>query len=114
MAQKVDADSGSNLASLYTTCFLVPTSFIHPTAFGLESRSGTIDDGLVFKDLSEPEAHDAVMRGHGLILRLLKQQNNYFQLGLDDKLAVRWEAFPPIWSGALVEPPTVANQEAPE
>src|SRR6266478_9912270 len=28
MAQKVDADSGSPLASLYTTCFLVPTSFI--------------------------------------------------------------------------------------
>jgi hypothetical protein len=114
MAQKVDADSGSNLAPLYTTCFLVPTSFIHPTAFGLESRSGTIDDGLVFKDLSEPEAHDAVMRGHGLILRLLKQQNNYFQLGLDDELSLRWEAFPPIWSGALVEPPPVANQEEPE
>jgi hypothetical protein len=114
MAQKVDADSGSHLAPLYTTCFLVPTSFIHPTAFGLESRSGTIDDGLVFKDLSEPEAHDAVMRGHGLILRLLKQQNNYFQLGLDDELSLRWEAFPPIWSGALVEPPPVANQEEPE
>jgi Family of unknown function (DUF5677) len=114
MAQKVDADSGSNLAPLYTTCFLVPTSFIHPTAFGLESRSGTIDDGLVFKDLSEPEAHDAVMRGHGLILRLLKQQNNYFQLGLDDELSARWEAFPPIWSGALVEPPPVANQEVPD
>ncbi|MFZ3256273.1 MAG: DUF5677 domain-containing protein, partial [Candidatus Acidiferrales bacterium] len=114
MAQKVDADSGSNLVPLYTTCFLVPTSFIHPTAFGLESRSGTIDDRLVFKDLSEPEAHDAVMRGHGLILRLLKQQNNYFQLGLDDELAVRWEAFPPIWSGALGEPPPLANREAPE
>lgn len=68
----------------------------------------------MFKDLSEPEAHDAVMRGRDLILRLLKQQNNYFQLALDDELAVRWEAFPPIWSGALVEPPPVANQVAPE
>jgi hypothetical protein len=114
MAQKVDADSGSNLTPLYTACFLVPTAFIHPTAVGLESRSGTIDDGLVFKDLSEPEAHDAVMRGHGLILRLLKQQNNYFQLGLDDELSLRWEAFPPIWSGALVEPRPVANHEEPE
>jgi len=113
MARKVDADTGSRLFQLYAACFLVPTSFIHPTAFGLESRSGTLDGGLVFKDLSEPEAHDAVMRGHGLILMLMKQQNSYFTLGLDDELVARWDAFPRIWNGALVEPP-ITNQETPE
>ena len=39
-----------------------------------------------------------------LVLRLLKLQNSYFKLGLDDELAERWKAFPVIWSGAAVEP----------
>ena len=104
MAQKVDASAGTDLTKLYGACFLIPTSFIHPTAFGLELRSGRIDDGLVFRDLSEPEAHNAVLRGHGLVLRLLKLQNSYFKLGQDAELAERWKAFPVIWSGAAVEP----------
>jgi len=106
MAQKVDANagSGSSLRKLYATCFLIPTSFIHPTALGLELRSGRVDDGLVFRDLAEPEANKAVLRGHGIVLRLLKLQNSYFKLGLDDELAERWKAFPVVWSGATVDP----------
>jgi hypothetical protein len=104
MASKVDASSGSSLQRLYTTCFLIPTSFIHPTAFGLESRSGRVEDGFVYRELSEPEAHNAVLRGHALMLRLLKLQNSYFKLGLDDELAERWQVFPAIWGGALVDP----------
>ncbi|MGB8786819.1 MAG: DUF5677 domain-containing protein [Candidatus Acidiferrales bacterium] len=114
MAEKVDAEDGSSLAMLYTTCFLVPTAFIHPTAFGLESRSGNVDDGIVFKELSEPEADYATLCGHGVILRLLKQQNSYFQLGLDDEVAARWTAFPVIWGGALVDPPPAASRKTPE
>ncbi|MGH9727711.1 MAG: DUF5677 domain-containing protein [Candidatus Acidiferrales bacterium] len=113
MAQKVDAVSGSSLLKLYTTCFLIPTAFIHPTAVGLEMRSGTEEDGLVFKELSEPEAHDATLRGHGIILRLLKQQNTYFKLGLDDELDARWAAFPAIWDGALVDPPPISEARSP-
>ena len=112
MAQKVDAASGSSLLKLYTTCFLVPTAFIHPTGVGLEMRSGTEDDGLVFKELSEPEAHDATLRGHGIVLRLLRQQNDYFNLGFDDEVASQWAAFPPIWGGALVDPPAESNSES--
>jgi hypothetical protein len=106
MAKKVDANAGSdsNLQKLYGPCYLVPTAFIHPTAFGLEMRSGRIDDGLVYRDLSEPEAHDAVLRGHGLALRVLKLQNSYFKLGLNEELAERWKVFPVIWSRAEVAP----------
>jgi hypothetical protein len=105
MARKADASSGSssNLLTLYTPCFLVPTSFIHPTAFGLQLRSGRIGDGLVYRDLSEPEADRAALRGHGLALRMLKLQNGYFKLGLDGELAERWKAFPAIWSDAAVD-----------
>lgn len=106
MAQKVDANAGSDssLQKLYGPCFLVPTSYIHPTALGLQLRSGTIDGGLVYRDLSESEAHTAVLRGHGVVLRMLKLQNAYFKLGLDDELAERWRMFPVIWSGAEVAP----------
>jgi hypothetical protein len=105
MAQKVDAaNAGSSLQKLYTSCFLIPTSFIHPTAFGLELRSGKIEDELIYRDLSEPEAHNAVLPGHGLALRMLKLQNSYFKLGLDEELAERWKVFPVIWGGAAVGP----------
>lgn len=114
MAEKVDAEDGSSLSMLYTTCFLVPTAFIHPTAFGLESRIGTNDDGIFFKELAEPEASYTTLCAHGVVLRLLKQQNSYFQLGLDDEVSARWAEFPAIWDGALVDPPSAANQEVPE
>lgn len=110
MARRADAATGLRLANLYTTCFLVPTFFIHPTAFGLESRSGRVDDGMVFREISEHEAHDATMRGHGLVLRLLKHLNSYFNLGLDTQLDARWNAFPQIWNGALPDPPTIPDK----
>lgn len=110
MARRADAATGSRLANLYTTCFLVPTFFIHPTAFGLESRSGTVEDGVVFREISEHEAHDATMRGHGLVLRLLKHLNGYFNLSLDTQLDARWNAFPQIWNGAVPDPPTVPDE----
>ena len=61
----------------------VPAFHAHATAFGLESRFTHTDKGYSYKELSEEEARTAVLHGHGLILRLLKQQNSYFNLGLD-------------------------------
>jgi Family of unknown function (DUF5677) len=109
MAEKIDAETGTSWLKLYTTCFLMPTSFIHPTPFGLECRLEETEEGWSFRINSEPEAHDATMRAHGLMLRLLKLQNNYFQLGFDYEIAERWAAFPAIWGGALVEPPSEAE-----
>jgi len=97
MAAKVDAISGTDLAKLYASYYLMPTYHAHPTAYGLESRLQTTDDGLAFKELSEHEATDTVMRAHILILRLFKLFNGYFQLGLDGEVGVRRDSFAEIW-----------------
>ena len=104
MAEKVDAATGSTFAKLYATCYLVPTAFIHPTALGLEVRAGLNSGDIIYRELSENEAHDAVMRGHGLVLRLLKHQNGFFNLKLNHQLAQRWNVFPAIWGGASPDP----------
>ena len=83
----------------------MPTALMHPTPFGLETRLENTEAGLVYKDLPEAEAHDSLMRAHGLVLRLFELTNTYFSLGLDAELSTRWEAFPKIWNGALVDPP---------
>lgn len=87
-----------SLAAAYAYCYLLPTFHSHATAFGLESRFKQTDKGFSYKELSEDEAHNAVMHGHGLTLRLLKQQDSYFNLGLGSEIDARWKAFPPIWT----------------
>jgi hypothetical protein len=93
MAQQADA----NLGVSYAYCYLLPTFHSHATAFGLESRLRMTETGFSFKEISEPEARKAVLYAHGLILRLLKLQNNYFGLGLDAEIESRWNEFPRIW-----------------
>ncbi len=93
MAQQADA----NLAGSYAYCYLLPTFHAHATAFGLESRMDLTESGFSFKETSEPEARKAVLYAHGLVLRLLKLQNNYFGLGLDTEIESCWDDFPKIW-----------------
>jgi len=100
MAAKVDADAGTDLSKLYASCYLVPTFQSHPTAFGLQLRLRTTDAGLVYDEVSEGTAHEMVVRGHDLVLRLLTFLNNYFQLGLDAEVKARYEMFPKIWNAS--------------
>jgi hypothetical protein len=97
MAAEVDADTGSDFGKLYTSCYLMPTFIAHPTAFGLQVRLRSVDQNVYLKEESEHEASDSVMRGHGLVLRLLTLMNKCFELGLEVEENARWEAFPIIW-----------------
>jgi len=103
MAQQADA----NLGVSYVYCYLLPTFHSHATAFGLESRLRMTETGFSFKETSEPEARKAVLYAHGLILRLLKLQNNYFELGLDAEIDSRWNEFPKLWKSEPSEEPPV-------
>jgi hypothetical protein len=114
MAEQVDAASGTSLVNLYAPCYLMPTAMMHPTSLGLEARLERTEGGFGYKDLPEAEAHDSLMRAHGLVLRLFKLMNNYFDLGMDTEVSARWEAFPKIWDGALADPPAEAELVAPE
>jgi Family of unknown function (DUF5677) len=112
MAEQVDAATGSRLAKLYTTCYLMPTGLMHPTPFGLEMRLTRIeDDNPAFNELPESVGHDSLLRAHGLVLRLFSFVNGHFTLGLEEEVEARWAAFPKIWDGALVDPPPMPEGE---
>jgi len=85
------------LFDAYATCYLQPTYLIHATPTGLDFRVRFIEGGWEYKHLSEPEAHGAVMRGHFLMLAVLSHLNVYFEIGRDDEVRSRFEAFNPIW-----------------
>lgn len=95
MAEKL----GSNFKAAYVYCYLVPTLHSHATAFGIESRmqKSPNDDTHFFKQTTEDEARKALMFGHGMILRLLRLENTYFQFGLDAEIEARWGNFEKIW-----------------
>ncbi len=112
MAEQVDTATGTHLAKLYAACYLMPTALMHPTPFGLETRLTKTENGHpVFDEMPESVAHDSLLRGHGLVLRLLSFVNDYFKLDLDQEVEARWTAFPKIWDGALVDPPLMPDNE---
>jgi Family of unknown function (DUF5677) len=101
--QMAEKSVAPGLANSYAYCYLIPTYYSHATAFGMESRIRETETGHTFEELSEKEARQAVLYGHGLILRLLKFQNSYFELGLDSEVEARFEMFPKIWKGQTAD-----------
>jgi hypothetical protein len=96
MAKGVDA----NLYSLYWACYLEPTFHTHATSFGLGARFRRSDEGTnAYQATTEKEARKALRLAHLLVLRLLTLHNDYFKLGLDDKIRPRFVAFQKIWDG---------------
>jgi hypothetical protein len=87
MAKKVDED----LFRLYGTCYLSPTLLMHATPFGLDLRFRKTEAG------PDAHAHDALWRGHFLMLWLLRHQDSYFNLGLSQQIDARCTAFSTIW-----------------
>ena len=106
MAEEVDKVTGTSLSKLYAPCYLTPTAFLHPTALGLEYRLTRTPGVQTYEEMPEELAHDALLRGHGMALRVLKHVNSYFGLGFDAEVELRYAAFPKIWSGALADPPS--------
>jgi hypothetical protein len=95
-----------SLEKSYTYCYLIPTLHSHATAFGMETRMRKTEKGHTFEESSENEARQAVLYSHGLILRLLKFQNSYFELGLDSEVEARFKMFPKIWKGQTADEST--------
>jgi uncharacterized protein DUF5677 len=93
MAKKVD----DTLFRLYGVCYLLPTLLTHATPFGLDIRFRNTDAGPDYNTRSESNAHNAVWRGHFLMLWLLQHQDTYFNLGLGQQVNARSSAFSTIW-----------------
>jgi hypothetical protein len=104
MAEEVDKVTGTSLSKLYAPCYLMASALMHPTALGLESRLTKVPAGHIYEETPEEKAHDALLRGHGMALRVLKHVNSYFGLGLGGEIESRYVAFPNIWGGAQADP----------
>jgi hypothetical protein len=85
--------------------YLEGTAQSHANMFGIERRLVRKDGGITYKDSSEDEARFAVHLGHHLLVRLLTMQNQYFDLGLDDDIKQRIDAFVSAWGRAPGSPP---------
>jgi len=93
MAKQTDI----NLSALYGACYLTPTFHSHATGFGLGARFKRGESGVEYKEISEPEARQAILLAHNLVLRHLALQNEYFKLGIDEEIQPRVDAFLRIW-----------------
>jgi hypothetical protein len=70
---------------------------MHATGAGMAARMVHTDDAWLYKLDTTAEAQVALTLGHNLILQNLGIQNEYFNLGLDDSIRKRVEAFGPVW-----------------
>lgn len=97
MAKQTDI----NLSALYGACYLRPTFHSHATGFGLGARFRRNESGATsYQEISEKEARQAILLAHNLVLRHLGLQNEYFNLGLDQAIQARIDAFTPIWKAS--------------
>lgn len=94
MAEKTDM----NFKAAYPYCYLIPTFHSHATAFGIDARLYENESGVMaFKETTESDARHAVLYAHGMILRLMAFENQFFGLGLDDEIARQTEIFKRVW-----------------
>jgi len=96
MAKAVDP----SLAVLYPPFYLEGTMQAHANMFGIERRLFCKDGAISYKETSEDEARFAVHLGHHLMIRVLVMQNKYFNLGHDEDVQRRADAFVAVWDGA--------------
>jgi hypothetical protein len=87
------------LAIFYPQFYLEGTAQSHANMFGIERRLLRKNGGITYKETSEEEARFAVHLGHHLMVRFLAMQNRYFNLGLDDEVQQRIDAFVSVWGG---------------
>jgi len=89
--------AGKSLEDLYAYCYLDPTAHMHATGAGMAARMVHAGDAWLYKLDTTGEAHAALSLAHNLILHDLGIQNEYFDLGLDDLIQKRFDAYGPVW-----------------
>lgn len=99
MAEKAVAESEdkeNSLYGLYGLCFFRPTMHIHTTALSftdwIEVKNNTL---RIKKDAQDAIVWQTLLSAHSVILHVLKIQDDYFNLNVDDTLV---NDFLEIWS----------------
>lgn len=69
---------------------------------------------MTFKESTESDARQAVLYAHGMILRLLTLEDQFFGWGLGEEIPRRIEAFQQIWGTPAEPQPTSPDSAATE
>ena len=87
--------SGYGLERLYHHAYMIPTQQAHATVLSLLTRIKRDTKGSKYFDPSpqHEEADAALSTAHCLMLTMLKVQNDFFHLGLDQELGQRNEEY---------------------
>lgn len=95
MAEIVNPDL--SFGKWYSSCYLVPTAHAHANPMGLEARIIVDDQGALYRDISEPEAHQAAIRGHGLAVSAMKLLDQSFDLEMAADVMNQEKRFMEVW-----------------
>jgi hypothetical protein len=89
MAKKavMEGDEQSNLFGLYGLCFFRPTMHIHTTSLSFNDYVEVKDDTLQIKrNAQQAIAWQTLLSAHAVMLHVLKIQDDYFKLDVDETL----------------------------
>jgi hypothetical protein len=91
--------AGKEFKDLYYHAYFLPTQQIHSTPAAVADRLALTDDGAItFNEGPQREmVNQTMITAHGLILLVLKTQNEHFGLKLDDELNQRVGDFYEVW-----------------
>jgi hypothetical protein len=95
MARKASKDLGK----LYLQCYLEPTLQAHATVSSLIARLRERDGGGVSfsEEAQHGKASEALIGAHNVILHVIRTQNEYFKLNLDQEIGERFKNFMAVW-----------------
>ncbi len=91
--------SDTGLSDLYFQCYFRPTLQAHSTFSAITSRIKPSDGRQMIYEPGpqHKEADFTLFALHDLMLRILKKENEYFRMGLEDELRQREDEFQHIW-----------------
>ena len=92
--------AGYGLEHCYWHAFSIPTQHAHSTSMAIKSRLEQSPDGVFFERASEhTHAAVAVCVAHVVLLKMLRVQNTFFSLGLDEELLHHEAECKAMWPG---------------
>jgi Family of unknown function (DUF5677) len=93
---KIKKDDG--LDALYSVCYFIPTMHTHPTFFSFNEWVEFSDEGMEWNvDAQRRVSTQAIRGAHLVMMHVLKTQNDYFQLDVDNELNERQEDLIASW-----------------
>jgi hypothetical protein len=96
--KKLGFAENDGLDALYGICYFMPTLHTHPTFFSFKDWVEFSETSMEWKTDAERRVVDHAMpAAHFVMLHVLRTQNDYFGLGLDEEIELRQKDFVASW-----------------